>query len=189
MVHFKLLPLLVTLVSAFRIFSHQLLVRSYIYTPVITSFLFSSFLVCDCAPCLIILDTLLLYFWCGDRLAGTTFISLKCGSTRFVKTLSMVVNHCPQLGAILVVLPTRERGWPRVLTCNLSHQCSHFLPPTQHLLLSLWWPRKNHGTTHSTSRLWARPLALVLAINPSGWILMVLSPPLPEMRKVLIQEG
>ena len=44
----------------------------------------SSLLVCGCAPHWIILGTLLLYFLCGDRLAGTTFFSLKCGSVRFV---------------------------------------------------------------------------------------------------------
>ena len=52
-------------------------------------------------------------------------------------------------------------------------------PPTRHLLLSPWWPRKNHGTTHCMSRPWARPLTLVLAVNLSGWILTVLLPPLP----------
>ena len=51
-------------------------------------------------------------------------------------------------------------------------------PPTWHLLLSPWWLRKNHGTAHCMSRLWARPLALVLTINTSGWILTVLPPPL-----------
>ena len=98
LVRLNWLPLSVTLESAFRIFSRRLLVRFYIYALVITSFLFSSFLVWGCAPQWIILETLLLYFWCEDRLAGTTFISLKCGSARFVKTLSMVANHCPRLG-------------------------------------------------------------------------------------------
>ena len=49
-------------------------------------------------------------------------------------------------------------------------------PPTRCLLLGPGWPRKNHGTAHCTSRLWARPSALVLAVNPSSWILTVLPP-------------
>ena len=115
----NLLPSLATLVSAFRISSCRPLVRFYIYASFVTSFLLLHFLVCSCASCWIILDTLLLYFLYGDRLAGTTFILLKCGSVRFARTLSTAMNHCPRGGSSGHA--TLGRGHLRVLTCNISH--------------------------------------------------------------------
>ena len=67
----------------------------------------------------------------------------------------------------------------RVLTCNHSNQCSHPHFPTWCLPLGPQWPRKNHKTTHCTSKPWAWPSVLALATNPLGWILLVL--PLPFM--------
>ena len=54
-----------------------------------------SFPVCGCAPCWIPLDTLLHCSQDGGKPAGTIFTSLKCGSMRSVKTLSMDVSPCP----------------------------------------------------------------------------------------------
>ena len=109
----------------------------------------SSFSVCSCAPCWIILDTLLLYFWCGDRLAGTTFISLKCTSVIFVKTSHAATST----NTATFSSNPASAAWPTVAQKEPRNCALH---------------KQAVGLT----------IGIVLAVNPSRWILPVLLPPL-----------
>ena len=53
-------------------------------------------------------------------------------------------------------------------------------PPAWYSPPSPQWPIKNHRTMHCMSRQWAQLSALVPAVNPLGWILLVLPLPLME---------
>ena len=67
------------------------------------------FLAYSCAPHWIILGTLLLCSWCGDRLAGTTFISL----VWLHEIRQNIIDGCeplPTIGAMLADLPPQEEN-------------------------------------------------------------------------------
>ena len=130
-------------------------------------------LVCRCAPHWIILGTLLLCSRCRDRLAGKTSISLKCGSTRSIKTLSMAASLCPRSEQCYQIChPGRRTSQGPHLQPPQSMQSPPL--PTQHLPLGPQWPRKNHEIACCMSKRWAQLSVLALAANPLGWILPVL---------------
>ena len=137
-----------------------------------------SFPVYSCVLCWITLDTLLHCLWDGGKPAGTISISLKCGFAISIKTLSMAVSPCPQLGQCLQICHPGS-------TSRSPHR--QLLQPAQSPPLPAWhlphspqWPIKNHGTMRCMSRWWAPPSALVLVVNPLYWILPVPLLPLME---------